>query len=90
MEFPEKLRIFAAEFKAIAIMEATVFNPAQVYLLHMFERIETEEELLEIKKLISDYFAKKMDAHLDKLWDEGVLDQKRLDEINKMDLHQLK
>ena len=71
-------------------MEATVFNPAQVYLLHMFERIETEEELLEIKKLISDYFAKKMDAHLDKLWDEGVLDQKRLDEINKKDLHQLK
>ena len=32
----------------------------------------------------------KMDEHLDKLWDEGILDQKRLDEINKMDLHQLK
>lgn len=32
---------------------------------------------------------KKMDAHLDKLWDEGILDQKRLDEINRMDLHQL-
>ena len=71
-------------------MEATVFNPAQVYLLQMFERIKTEEELLEIKKVLSDYFAKKMDAHLDRLWDEGILDQKRLDEINKMDLHQLK
>ena len=59
-------------------------------MLHMFERIKTDEELLEIKKLISDYFAKKMDTHLDRLWDEGVLDQKRLDEINKMDLHQLK
>ena len=34
--------------------------------------------------------AQEMDAQLDKLWDEGVLDQKRLDEINKMDLHQLK
>lgn len=74
----------------MAIMEATVFNPAQVYLLQMFERIKTDEELLEIKKLISNYFAQKMDAHLDKLWDEGVLDQKRLDEINKMDLHKLK
>ncbi len=71
-------------------MEATVFNPAQVYLLQMFERIKTDEELLEIKKLISNYFAQKMDAHLDKLWDEGVLDQTRLDEINKMDLHKLK
>ena len=74
----------------MAIMEATVFNPAQVYLLQMFERIKTDEELLEIKKLISNYFAQKMDAHLDKLWDEGVLDQTRLDEINKMDLHKLK
>ena len=36
------------------------------------------------------YLKEKMDAHLDKLWDEGVLDQKRLDEINKMDLHQLR
>jgi len=24
----------------------------------------------------------------DRLWDEGILDQKRLDEINEMDLHQ--
>ena len=71
-------------------MEATVFNPAQIYLLRMFEHIKTEEELLEIKKLIGDYYAKKMDERLDGLWDEGILDQKRLDEINEMDLHKLK
>ena len=70
-------------------MEATVFTPAQVYLLQLFERIKTEEELLEVKKLISDYFAKKMDSHLNKLWNEGILDLKRLDEINNMDLHQI-
>ena len=33
-------------------MEATVFNPAQVYLLHMFERIKTDEELLEIFMIV--------------------------------------
>jgi len=43
-----------------------------------------------MKKPAYNDFAQKMDAHLDKLWDEGILDQKRLDEINKMDLHQLK
>ncbi len=69
-------------------MEPTVFTPAQIYLLKTFERIKTEEELLELKKVISDYYAKKMDAHLNQLWDEGVLDQKRLDEINDMDLHE--
>ena len=30
-----------------------------------------------------------LDEHLNKLWDEGILNQKRLDEINEMDLHQL-
>ena len=71
-------------------METTIFNPAQIYLLRMFEYIKTEEELLEIKKLIGDYYAKKMDERLDDLWDKGILDQKRLGEINEMDLHKLK
>lgn len=66
----------------------TVFNPAQLYLLELFSTIKTEEELLEIKKIISAYYAKKMDDLLDKMWQSGELDQKRLDEINEMDLHQ--
>ncbi|MBO4612823.1 MAG: hypothetical protein J5671_06610 [Bacteroidaceae bacterium] len=67
--------------------QPTVFTPAQLYLLEVFSEIKSEAELLDIKKLISDYYAKRMNAHLNKLWDEGVLDQKRLDEINEMDLH---
>ena len=69
-------------------VQPTVFNPAQLYLLGVFSHIKSEEELNEIKDLISDYYAKRLDRHMDKLWDEGILDQKRLDEINEMDLHQ--
>ena len=69
-------------------VQTTVFNPAQLYLLDVFSRIKSEEELNDIKQLVSDYYAKKLDAHLNQLWNEGVLDQKRLDEINGMDLHQ--
>jgi len=54
----------------------------------MFERNRSEEELRELQSVISDYYAKKLNDHLNKLWDEGILDQKRLDEINEMDLHQ--
>lgn len=68
--------------------QPTVFNPAQLYLLGVFSHIKNDEELNDIKQLVSDYYAKRLDHHLDKLWDEGVLDQKRLDEINEMDLHQ--
>ena len=68
--------------------QPTVFNSAQLYLLRLFSRIKSDEELNDIKQLVSDYYAKNLDAHLEKLWDEGILDQKKLDEINEMDLHQ--
>ena len=70
-------------------MKATIFNPnpIQLQLPRIFERNNSEEELRELQMVISDYYAKKMNDHLNKMWDEGVLDQKRLDEINQMDLH---
>ncbi len=68
-------------------VQPTVFNPAQLYLLEVFSNIKTDEELLDIKKLISGYYANKMDKMLDKMWQSGELNQKRLDEINEMDLH---
>lgn len=68
-------------------MEATVFNPIQLQLLRMFERNKSEAELREFQGVVSDYYAEKLNDHLNKLWDEGILDQKRLDEIDSMDLH---
>ncbi|MBQ9884039.1 MAG: hypothetical protein IKH69_05615 [Bacteroidaceae bacterium] len=69
-------------------MEPTVFNPVQIHLLKMFQRKKSEADLLEVKKVLSDYYAKKLDAQLEKMWESGELDQKRLDEINEMDLHE--
>ena len=91
MEVCSLYTIFAARNIIVKVMEnvqPTVFNPAQLYLLDVFARIKSDEELNDIKQLVSDYYAKRLDAHLNKLWNEGVLDQKRLDEINDMDLHQ--
>ena len=68
-------------------MEATVFNPIQLQLLRMFERNKSEAELREFQEVVSDYYAKKLNDHLNKLWDEGILSQEKLDEINRMDLH---
>ena len=70
-------------------MRTTVFTPTQIHLLKMFQYMNTEEELEELKSLLFKYYSKKLDERLDELWDNGVLDQKRLDEINEMDLHQL-
>jgi hypothetical protein len=68
-------------------MEATVLNPIQQHLLKMFAWNSDEESLLEVKKVLSRHFAKKLDEQLDELWNNGSLDQKRLDEIYNMHLH---
>jgi hypothetical protein len=31
--------------------------------------------------LLTKYFAERLDQRMNKLWDEGVLDQKKLDEL---------
>lgn len=69
-------------------VQPTVFNPAQLYLLGVFSRIKSDKELNDIKQLVSDYYAKRLDEMTEKMWLSGELDQKRLDEINEMDLHQ--
>ena len=67
-------------------MEATVFNPVQQHLLTMFAFDGSEERLKEVKEVLFRHFSQKMDQRLDELWDAGVLDQKRLDELRGMHL----
>ena len=70
-------------------MTATALNKTQVHLLQMFQVDDSQDGLDELKDLLYSYYSKKMEESLNKLWDSGALDQKRLDEINNMDLHQL-
>lgn len=71
-------------------MSSTIFTPIQQDLLRLFQYIKNENELTEIKRLITKFYAEKLENHLDTLWDSGVLNQEQLDKINNMDLHKLK
>ena len=73
----------------VKVMAATVLNSTQVHLLQMFQVDDSQKGLEELKELLYSYYSKKMDESLNELWNSGVLDQKRLDEINNMDLHKL-
>ena len=70
----------------VKVMAATVLNSTQVHLLQMFQVDDSQQGLEELKELLYSYYSKKMDESLNELWDSGVLDQKRLDKINNMDL----
>jgi len=72
-----------------ALRQSPVFNPIQIHLLKMFEVDKAEVGLVELKEVLYNYYSTKMQNRLDELWDNGTLDQARLDEINQMDLHHL-
>ena len=63
-------------------MESTVFNPVQQHLLRMFAFDGSDERLKEVKRVLFEYFSKELDERLDELWDAGILDQKKLDELS--------
>ncbi|MCF0188594.1 MAG: hypothetical protein HUK04_03790 [Bacteroidaceae bacterium] len=59
----------------------TIFNPVQLQLLQMFSRQTGEEELLEIKQLLSEYFSKKVEAGMSQLWKQGQWDNDKNNSI---------
>lgn len=68
-------------------MEATVLNPTQVHLLKLFSFNNSEEYAREIQMVLTRHFQARLDAEADRLWDEGILNQEKLDEIRQEDLH---
>jgi hypothetical protein len=68
-------------------MEATVLNPTQMHLLKMFSFNKSEDFAREIQDVLTRHFQAQLDAEADRLWDEGVLNQEKLDAIRHEDLH---
>lgn len=61
-------------------------NPAQLELLHAMASIDTEEELHDLKLALSQFFARRAQKEIEQLWDNGTLNQEKLDELRKQHL----
>ena len=70
-------------------MATQSLTPMQKELLKMFNFNHSDEFVIELKKVWGDYLQKKIDDELDRLWDEGILNQEKLDELRHKDLHQM-
>lgn len=55
----------------------------------MIYRIDFDKKVLK-KHILFSFYHDKMNQALNSLWDSGVLNQEKLDEINNMNLHKLK
>ena len=62
------------------IQNTSKLTPMQVDLLRLFSRPMSDQEVLEIKHLIVDYYAGRIDGEVDELWESGKVDQ---DTLNK-------
>ena len=69
------------------MMNATQMTPTQIHLLKLFSFDRSESRALEIKEVLMRYFQDRLDAEADRLWDEGILNQERLDQLRNKDLH---
>jgi len=48
-------------------MQTTVFNPIQLYLLQLFSRMDSEQELKEVQQVLSEYYFKKVEEKAAKI-----------------------
>ncbi len=53
-------------------------------ILDMLSFIKTPEALRDLNKVISDYFAKKADSEMSRMWDDGLLSKERIDEFRHL------
>lgn len=46
-------------------------NQAQMDFLRLLSHFKTEEQVKELNDLVCQYYARKVDEEMDRLWDEG-------------------
>lgn len=61
-------------------MERTVFNAAQLQILEMMSHVKSDNSLDEIKEILSQYFARKAEEAIDKLWDEDKINDEVIEQ----------
>lgn len=63
-----------------ATLQAKPFTPFQIEMLELVSRVSSEVEMQDIRRLLGQYFAKRAEDAIDRLWDEGVLNNSVIEE----------
>ena len=68
-------------------MASSYLTPLQINFLKLFSVDQSDEFVMEIKKVINDYLQKKIDDEMDKLFIEGKLSMEYLNSLTNEKLH---
>ena len=58
-----------------------VFTPAQIQILNAVSHLKTEEKIKELQQAISQFFFLRAEKEMDRLWDQGVWNEKTLEDL---------
>ncbi len=76
-----KTPTFASQTKHILTMveavtnKASALSPFQIQMLELTSRVRSEGEMRDIRRMLAAYFAKRAEDEIDRLWDEGTLNE---------------
>ena len=65
-------------------MAATVLNEAQMSILRLLGSMNTVEEVDELRQVICDYYARRVDEEVDKLWENGTLNEAKVESFRSL------
>ena len=65
-------------------MQSTVFNNAQMELLDMMSFVDPPEMLAQLKQAISDFFARRAEEEIDRLWETGALNEQKVESFRNL------
>ncbi len=60
-------------------MQINHLNPVQLAILESFAGANSQEELDDITQLLRDFYAKRLEMEMQRLWDNGKLDGRKLE-----------
>lgn len=63
--------------------QSTMLNEAQLSILRLLGSMKTVEEVNELRQVICDYYARKVDDEMDRLWAEGKWDNEKNEVVLK-------
>ena len=62
-------------------MQVNTMNQSQMMILESFAGAQDEQELNALMDLLRDFYALRLEAEMQRLWDNGTLDQNALDQL---------
>ena len=80
-ETPRASEPMVAYRRAASPAPRTIFNKAQIELLDTMASIESDDELMALKHAISEFFARRADEEMERLWQSGEWNEQTLQDL---------